>query len=57
MGDESRQCCDVPAFGQTLVASGTLQAIPPELRKGGIAWELKDVELCQSAADAAGGAR
>jgi hypothetical protein len=57
VGDESRQCCDIPAFGQTVVASGTLQAIPPELRTGGIAWELTDVMLCQAADDVAGGAK
>jgi hypothetical protein len=47
VGDESRQCCDLPAFGEELVATGTLLAIPGELRIAGIAWELEQVELCR----------
>lgn len=46
VGDESRQCCNVPAFGETLIASGTLRAIPEDDRMGGVAWELEQVELC-----------
>ncbi len=46
-GDESRQCCVAPAFGETLVASGTLRKIPDGLSTWGMVWELEGAELCQ----------
>lgn len=43
-GDESRRCCTVPAFGQEVIAKGTLYPLgdPTE----GVFWHLKDTSLC-----------
>jgi hypothetical protein len=38
-GDESRLCCDLPAFGQTVVARGMLW------RHNG--WRLQDLTICE----------
>jgi hypothetical protein len=38
-GDESRLCCDLPAFGQTLVATGTLGRNNE--------WSLADLTMCE----------
>jgi hypothetical protein len=45
-GDESRLCCDVPAFGQSVVAAGTLsRTIHPD-SSAGVTWSLGEVSLC-----------
>lgn len=46
-GDESRLCCDAPAFGQTVVAFGKLRRFPAE--PGGIEWQLDEPKLCLEA--------
>lgn len=47
-GDESRQCCDVPAFGQFVVASGKVQAASFDwVHLYGVNWSLIDVKLCE----------
>lgn len=47
-GDESRQCCDAPAFGEVVVADGKLQTASFEWnRLYGIKWSLIEVKLCQ----------
>jgi hypothetical protein len=45
-GDESRMCCDAPAFGQTVVATGRLERVPPEAGPPNT-WQLADVALCE----------
>src|SRR6266542_3916052 len=49
-GDESRLCCPLPAFGQQVVATGTLvrdsESLPSEKR-----WSLQKFELCLEASD------
>ena len=46
-GDESRLCCNTPAFGQAVVAVGKLVRFPPEW--GGVEWQLDDPRLCLQA--------
>ena len=46
-GDESRLCCNTPAFGQSVIAVGKLIHIPIE--PGGIEWQLEDPRLCSEA--------
>ncbi len=41
-GDESRTCCDAPAYGQIVVASGRLE---PTLL-GNVKWYLAGASLC-----------
>jgi hypothetical protein len=50
-GDESRLCCDLPAFGQTVVATGTLWRNNE--------WLLRDLTICEidGAAEANGDAK
>jgi hypothetical protein len=46
-GDESRLCCNVPAFGQKVVATGKIEAeTEPDLVLRGSRWALTDVSLC-----------
>jgi hypothetical protein len=44
-GDESRQCCNAPAFGQEVVVSGKL--VPRSHGEwDGAHWSITDAELC-----------
>lgn len=52
-GDDSAICCNAPAFGQTVVASGRLQAATPGVRPGRPRYALTDITLCTEAASAA----
>ncbi len=45
IGDESRVCCDLPAFGASVIAVGKLVRAG-WLERYGIEWSLKDVRLC-----------
>jgi hypothetical protein len=45
-GDDSRTCCGVPAFGQTVVAVGTLARPSPEFASFGVYWSLDAAVLC-----------
>ena len=47
-GDESRLCCNVPAFGQVVIARGRLQNATSETaRLDGVRWQLAQVSLCE----------
>ena len=47
-GDESRACCNAPAFGQTVVATGRLERGTPALGFANVAaWRLADVRVCE----------
>lgn len=45
-GDESRRCCTAPAFGQEVIARGTLVALSG--KGNGVFWRLADPELCET---------
>jgi hypothetical protein len=46
-GDESRLCCEVPAFGQVVVATGkVIKESDSMLVSRGVRWSLSDVKLC-----------
>jgi hypothetical protein len=44
-GDESRVCCNAPAYGQTVIASGVLSREPQERKTVG--WRLSNVSVCE----------
>jgi hypothetical protein len=44
-GDESRACCNAPAYGQTVVATGLLGR-DPDARDATSAWRLLNVNVC-----------
>jgi len=48
-GDESRVCCNAPAYGQTVVATGRLRRDPYAPTATSWAWQLADVSLCEEA--------
>jgi hypothetical protein len=43
-GDESRLCCELPAYGQFVVVTGTL--MPPYSKRW---WTLANAEICVAA--------
>ncbi len=46
-GDESRACCNIPAFGQTVVATGRLvEEHETSVTERGGYWALTEVTLC-----------
>jgi len=45
-GDDSGSCCNAPAFGQTVVASGRLDAAPEGGGPAMARYRLVDVTLC-----------
>jgi hypothetical protein len=45
-GDESLLCCDVPAYGQVVVATGRLTKAAPERSPPDPRWILEDARLC-----------
>jgi hypothetical protein len=45
-GDESLLCCDVPAYGQVVVATGRLTNAAPERSPPDPRWMLENVRLC-----------
>jgi hypothetical protein len=51
-GDESRQCCNAPAFGQEVVVSGTLVPRSRGEWDGGY-WRITDAELCDPSTEKA----
>ena len=44
-GDESAQCCNAPAYGQTVLATGRLEPIA-SVHPGTSAWKLGGASLC-----------
>jgi hypothetical protein len=47
VGDDSASCCNAPAFGQTVVATGRLEADPDGVTRPGLSdYRLADVTLC-----------
>jgi hypothetical protein len=49
-GDESRKCCEVPAFGQLVVATGKImKETESNLVYHGSRFSLSDVTLCNEA--------
>jgi len=47
-GDESRVCCNAPAYGQTVIATGRLVREEAGQTTGG--WRLVNVTVCEVAA-------
>jgi hypothetical protein len=45
-GDESVACCNAPAYGQTVIAEGTLAPEYPDVTGANQAWQLRDAKLC-----------
>jgi hypothetical protein len=45
-GDESALCCNAPAYGQTVVATGRLEVNAQRQLPTHSMWRLKDVTLC-----------
>jgi len=44
-GDESRACCNAPAYGQNVIASGVL--VPEQRYIRTVGWRLVNVTLCE----------
>jgi hypothetical protein len=51
-GDESRACCNAPAYGQTVIATGRLVREQPE--RTTVGWRLVNVTVCEVTAGAGG---
>jgi hypothetical protein len=49
-GDESRACCNAPAFGQTVVATGRLKRDSGEIGLPAGSWRLVDARVCEEVA-------
>jgi hypothetical protein len=46
-GDESRACCNVPAYGQTVIATGVLVREQPEWTGATVGWRLVNGSVCE----------
>ena len=45
-GDDSATCCNAPAYGQVVVATGLLERAPPSPDRTTSGWRLSGVSLC-----------
>jgi len=45
-GDESQVCCNAPAYGQTVVATGRLERADNAIDRRVSGWVLADASLC-----------
>lgn len=48
-GDESRACCNAPAYGQTVVVTGRLEREHDSWGNGSGLWQLASASVCQEA--------
>ena len=46
-GDESRICCNAPAYGQTVVVTGRLRRVPNLVTRDEARWYLADARACE----------
>lgn len=53
-GDDSAACCNAPAYGETVVATGRLEGISVGGDRTASGWILRDVSICADRAQASG---